>query len=114
MIRRLLPHIRNFVHVRQAVAGARALGPSPLHLFANARLGVIHLDRHGRIAQANGRAGDLLTGGNALRQEEGFLRARRPDDDTASSAWWRRPCRPSTRRGPAAPCWSGSLPRGRR
>ena len=82
MIRRLLPHIRSFVHVRQAVAEARALGPSPLHLFANARLGVIHLDRHGRIAQANGRAGDLLAGGNALRQEEGFLRARRPEDDT--------------------------------
>ncbi|MDE0206636.1 MAG: LuxR C-terminal-related transcriptional regulator [Candidatus Tectomicrobia bacterium] len=81
-IRRLLPHIRHFVHMRQALAESRALGPSPLHLFANPRLGVIHLDRRGRIAQANDRAGGLLAEGNALRQEHGFLRAWRPDDDT--------------------------------
>ncbi|MDE0206944.1 MAG: hypothetical protein OXP66_13075 [Candidatus Tectomicrobia bacterium] len=81
-IRRLLPHVRNFVQVRRALAAARALGPSPLHLFENDRLGVIHPDRQGRIAQANDRAGGLLAAGSAVRQQDGFLRARRADDDT--------------------------------
>ncbi|MDE0205707.1 MAG: helix-turn-helix transcriptional regulator [Candidatus Tectomicrobia bacterium] len=80
-IRRLLPHVRNFVQVRQALAAARTLGPSPLHLFGNARLGVIHLDRRGRIAQANDRARLLLAKDGGLRQQDGFLRAWHSTDD---------------------------------
>ena len=80
-IRRLLPHIRNFVHVRQALAGAEALGSSLIDLFDSASLAVFHLDRRGRIAEANDRARDLLEQNNGLRQEDGFLRARWPEDD---------------------------------
>ena len=81
MIRRLLPHLRNFVHVRQALAGAEALGSSFTHLLDNARLGVIHLDRRGRIVEANDRARHLLRRGNGLWEQGGFLRARSPADD---------------------------------
>ena len=80
-IRRLLPHIRNFVHVRQALADARAPGSSLLHLLDSARIGVIQLDRHGRIAHANEPARDLLRQDGGLRQEDGFLRAWLPVDD---------------------------------
>ena len=80
-IRRLLPHIRNFVHHRQVVAGAGALGSSLIDLVGHARLAAIHLDRRGSIALANERARDLLEGDNGLRQEDGLLRARRSQDD---------------------------------
>ena len=81
MIRRLLPHIRNFVHVRQALAGAAALGSPFTHLLDNARIGVIHLDRRGRIIETNDRARDLLGQGNGLWEQRGFLRAWLPEDD---------------------------------
>ena len=80
-IRRLLPHIRNFVHVRQALSGAAALGSSLIDLFDNASLAVIHLDRRGRVALANDRAGALLEQDNGLRQQDGLLRAWQPEDD---------------------------------
>ena len=80
-IRRLLPHIRNFVHVRQALAGAEALGSSFTHLLDNARLGVIHLDRRGRIVETNDRARDLLRQGDGLWEQGGFLRAWLPESD---------------------------------
>ena len=47
MIQRLLPHIRQFVYVRQALANAEAMGVSHTELLANKRVGVIHLDRRG-------------------------------------------------------------------
>ena len=81
MIRRLVPHIGNFVHVRQALSGARALGASLTHLLHNARIGVIHLDRQGRIVETNDPARNLLMQGNGLWEQRGFLRAWLPDDD---------------------------------
>ena len=93
-VRRLLPHLRGFVHVRQTLADATALGSSFVHLLGNARIGVIHLDRHGRVVEANDRARDLLAQDTGLRQQDGSLRARLPEDDT--------------RLRPAAPCWSGA------
>ena len=80
-IRRVLPHLRNFVHVRQALAGAEALGFSFTRLLDNARLGVIHLDRRGRIVETNDRARDLLRQGDGLWERGGFLRAWLPEDD---------------------------------
>ena len=41
MIERLLPHIRQFVRVRQALANAKALGVSLTRLLDNMRLGVV-------------------------------------------------------------------------
>ena len=62
MIKRLLPHIRQFVFVRDAVAGADALGLSLTQLLETNSIGVIQLDRRGRIAEANDRARDLCGG----------------------------------------------------
>ena len=74
-IERLLPHIRQFVQVRQALAAAEALGLSAAGLLENQRVGVIQLDRRGRIMQANGRAHRLLRQGDGLFDEDGLLRA---------------------------------------
>ena len=80
-IRRLLPHLCNFVHVRQALAAAEALGSSLIRLLDNARIGVIHLDRHGRIVEANDCARDLLLGSNGLWEQGGFLRTWSPESN---------------------------------
>ena len=52
----LLPHIRQFVRIRQALAKAEALGMSEIALLDTTRIGVIHLDRWGRIVEVNDRA----------------------------------------------------------
>ena len=60
MLERLLPHVRQFVRVRQALASAEALNASLIGLLYNTRVGVIYLDRRGRIFETNARARDLL------------------------------------------------------
>ena len=80
-IRRLLPHIRRTVHIQQALAGAGALGASPTTLLDTAGLGIVQLDGRGRIVAANDRARDLLRSGDGLFDEDGFLCARRPEDN---------------------------------
>ena len=81
MVTRVLPHLRHFVCVRQALAGAGALGDSLAELLGNTGSGVIQLDRGGRIVAANDRARDLLRGGDGLFDEGGFLRASSAEDD---------------------------------
>ncbi|MYJ71376.1 MAG: helix-turn-helix transcriptional regulator, partial [Rhodospirillaceae bacterium] len=82
-IRRLLPHIRQTVHVRQTMAGAGALGATLTELLEAGGLGVVQLDARGRIAAANDRARDLLRAGNGLFDRDGFLSARaRRDNDS--------------------------------
>ena len=81
LIRRLLPHIRQYVCVRQAVAEAGALGASLTDLLDKTRSGIIQLDGRGRIVEANDRARDLLRQGDALFDRGGALRARLPGDD---------------------------------
>ena len=76
MIKRLLPHIRQYVRVRSVVAGADTLRASLIHLLDSSRLGVIHLDPEGHIALANHRALGVLRLGNGPFDENGFLRAR--------------------------------------
>jgi len=76
MIERLLPHIRQYVQVRDRLAGAEALGASMAELLDNVRLGVIHLDGRGRIVEANDRALDILRRGDALCERDGLLSAR--------------------------------------
>ena len=75
MIRGLLPHIRQFVRVRQALVRAKARTTTVTALLDNARIGVLHLDRCGRILAANDRASDILRQGDALSDKEGVLRA---------------------------------------
>ncbi|MDE0204937.1 MAG: hypothetical protein OXP66_02755 [Candidatus Tectomicrobia bacterium] len=81
MVERLLPHIRQYVQVRQALVGAEALGASLAELLDNTRIGVVYLDRRGRIVEANDRAFDFIGRNNGLLDRDGYLRARRPTDD---------------------------------
>ena len=82
-IERLLPHLRQFVRVRQALAGAGALGATLADLLDNVRAGVIRLDRRGRLIAANDRARALLLSGDGLRDAGGRLRAALPREDAA-------------------------------
>lgn len=83
MIQRLLPHIRQFVRVRQALVDSRVLGASLAALLENRRCGVIQLDFHGRIVAANDRARDILRKGDGLSDQRGFLHASTSLDNAA-------------------------------
>ena len=82
MIERLLPHIRQFVRVRQALVDAEALGASSSAVLENTSVGVIQLNRIGKIVAVNDRALEILKQGDGLLDRGGFLRARlRADND---------------------------------
>lgn len=80
MIRALLPHIRQFVRVRQALATVGALGASMTALLDTTQIGIIHLDQNGRIVEANDRARAILRQGDGLSDQGGVLVARVPAD----------------------------------
>ncbi len=81
MMERLLPHVRQFVRVRQALAGAGALNSSLTALLDNAMVGVVCLDRDGVIVEANGLARAILRCRDGLEDRDGYLRARVAADD---------------------------------
>ncbi len=74
LLERLLPHVRQFAHVRRALASAEALNASLSELLDNSGIGVIHLRRSGRIMSANDRARELLEQGRGIWNKDGFLR----------------------------------------
>ena len=80
MVKALLPHIRQFVRVRQALNKAEALGASLTALLDNTRTGVLYLDRRGRVVEANDRARAILRHGDGLSDRDGVLAARIPAD----------------------------------
>ena len=80
MVRRLTPHIRQFIRVRQALVRAQARDTTVTALLDNPRIGVVYLDRRGRILAANDRASGLLRHGEELSDADGVLQARAPDD----------------------------------
>ena len=80
MVTGLLPHIRQFVRVRQALGRAEARTSTVTALLDNPRIGVIHLDRRGRIMAVNDRARSILRHGDGLADRDGTLRARAPTD----------------------------------
>ena len=80
-IQRLLPHLRSFVRVRQTLSGAQGMGASVHDLLDSGGVGVMYLDRQGRILEVNDHARDLLFRGNGLWDEGGFLRAWLPEDE---------------------------------
>ena len=82
-IERLLPHVRQFVRVRQALVGAKARGASLAALLDHAGTGVIELDRRGRVAAANDRARTILRSGRGLSDRGGALHAMLPEEDAA-------------------------------
>ena len=81
MIRRLLPHIRQFVRVRHALFKAEALGAAAVPLLGNTRVGVVYVEWRGRILDANDRALAILRRADGLFDEGGFLRAQLPGDN---------------------------------
>ena len=81
LITRLLPHLRQFVRVRQALAAADALRASLTHLLDNALIGVLSLNRQGRIVETNTRGLRILRHGDGVIDRDGILRARFPTDN---------------------------------
>ena len=89
MIERLLPHIRQFVRVRQALVDAEAVNTSLLQMLDNTRVGVIQLDRRGRIVEANDRARDILRRGDGLSDPQRFpVRLSAVGQTPSSSGCW--------------------------
>ena len=71
----LLPHVRHFVRVRQALAAAEALGAGLAGLLDNERIGVVQLDRRARVLEANAPALEILRRGDGLLDRGGALDA---------------------------------------
>ena len=80
LVRRLLPHLRQYVRVRHSLAAAEGLGLSIAALFDSTSVGVVRLDQAGRVVEANDPARRLLRRGDGLRSSSGFLQARLPAD----------------------------------
>ena len=80
LITRLLPHIRLFVRIRQALGDADALKTSAAALLENRQIGVVHLDRRGQVVEVNDHARHILLRDDGLSDRDGVLRAWSPDD----------------------------------
>ena len=82
-VERLLPHLRQYMRVRQALVDARAGGRSITALLENTRCGIVQLDRRGRIVAANDVGQALLRRGDGLADKNGHLCAAVAEDDDA-------------------------------
>ena len=80
LLKALLPQVRQFVRVRQALVRAEARDTTAAALLDNPRIGIIHLDRRGRILEVNDRARGILRRGGRLSDNNRVLSARDPDD----------------------------------
>ena len=74
-MRRLLPHLRHAVRVRQALAQAEARDASVARLLEHALIGVAFLDRDGAVVEANACARDILRRGDGLSDAGGRISA---------------------------------------
>ena len=81
LIESLLPHIRQFICVRQALAGADAVGAGLTDLLDNRHIGVLHLDRRRRVAAANAAGLAVLRRADGLSDRGGSLHARLAADN---------------------------------
>ena len=82
MVSGLVLHVRQLVRVLRAVTDAEAQGSSLADLLDNERFGVIQLDGQGRVLEANDLATGLLRQGDGLFDRDGFLAARRREENT--------------------------------
>ena len=83
MFESLLPHVRQFVRVRQALASADALAATLTGLLDNHLIGVLYVDRRGKIVESNVRAREILRRGDGVSDRDGVLRARQATDDAS-------------------------------
>ena len=81
LIESLAPHVRQLVRVRQALADADALSAGLAGLLDTSGIGVLHLDRGGRVLAANAPALDILRGNKGLSDRRGTLHAQLQADD---------------------------------
>ena len=102
LVARLLPHVRQFVRVRQALAAAEALGAGLAGLPDSERIGAVQLDRGGHVLEANAPALEILRLGDGLFDRDGVLEASLPEDRN-------RLCKLL---GRALPDWRGEPPGG--
>ena len=102
-IKRILPHLGQYVAVRQALVDARALDTSLTKPLDNTLSGIAQLDCRRRILAANDRALEMLRRGDGLSDEDGCLRARAPPM-TNSSRSWPTPSRPTAARPSRVRC----------
>ena len=75
VIKCLAPHLHQFARTRRALAKANALGASLAELLGNRLAGIIQVDIHGRILEANDRARHILLKRDGLRDRGGVLAA---------------------------------------
>ncbi|MCY4429279.1 MAG: hypothetical protein OXC11_02650 [Rhodospirillales bacterium] len=80
LVRRLLPHLRQYVRVRYSLAAAEGLGASIAALFDSTAIGAVRLDQDGRIVEANDPARRLLRRGDGLSSRSGRLHTLLPAD----------------------------------
>ena len=80
-IQRLLPHLRQFMLVRQALVNANAIGSSLVGLLDITGAGVMLLDRRAQVVEANDSARALLRRGDAVSDRHGALSASLPEED---------------------------------
>ena len=80
-IERLLPHLRQYVRIRQVLADVDGLKASLAALLDYSATGVIQLNRRGRIVAANDRAREILNRQDCLYDPGGFLCAHAPADN---------------------------------
>ena len=100
-IRQLLPHVRQFVRVRHALAEARSDGMGTTALLDTRHIGMLLLDRHGRVVEANDRARALLARGDGLSVRHGCLVGVPPADADGVAVLLDAACR--ERRGGSMP-----------
>ena len=81
MAQRLLPHLRQMVLIRQALARAEAAALARSEVVRSTRFGTVELDSRGRILKANDVARGILRRGDRLVDRGGELRGRWPADD---------------------------------
>ena len=85
-VARVLPHLRQYVRVRYTLAEAGALGASVTELLDSTRIGIIQLDRRGRIVETNVSALDMLLEDDGLSDQGGTLCAAWPKDHSRLQA----------------------------
>ena len=74
-VRSLLPHVRRSVQIRQALAHAQAVNQPLTAWFERSRLGVLWLDRDGRLLECNSLATEILAKRDGLFLDRGRLKA---------------------------------------
>ena len=82
MISGVLPHLRQYVRVRTALADTGALGTSVAELLDSTRVGVIQLDSEGWILEANDSAAELLRRNDGLSDQGRVLQAATTEDNS--------------------------------